>query len=71
MALSMLYIGLIMFLVARPLQRFIGRVVFGFDEGQQWITILAPIAIAISTSLALSVVPIELGRRRLQKLKES
>ncbi|HVR43805.1 MAG TPA: hypothetical protein VMS56_10220 [Thermoanaerobaculia bacterium] len=62
MALSMLYVGLMMFLLARPLQRLLLRLVFGMDlEQPGW---LAPVGLALAVSLAVSLVPIELAVRR-------
>lgn len=65
MALSMLYVGLMMFLIARPIQRFVMRIIFGIDErGPAW---LLPLAIAIGTSLLLAIVPVEIAVRRFRR----
>ncbi len=62
MAVSMLYVGTIMFLLARPFHRFLLRVVVGADGGElAWV---APLAGALALSLLVGVVPIEIAVRR-------
>lgn len=62
MAVSMLYVGTIMVLLARPFHRFLMRVVFGTGEGPLAWT--APLAGALVLSVLVSLVPIELAVRR-------
>lgn len=62
MALSLLYVGVVMFLLARPLWRFLLRRFFGFDEeGLAW---AFPLAAAIALSAALVIIPMEIAVSR-------
>lgn len=70
LAISMLYVGGMMFLLARPLQRFIARIIFGADPEALAVT-AAPVAAAIALSVVLCVIPMELARRTLDKLREN
>jgi ABC-2 type transport system permease protein len=70
LAISMLYIGGMMFLLARPLQRFIARIVFGAEAETLAVT-AAPIAAAVGLSVVLCIIPMELARRTLDKLREN
>lgn len=65
MALSMMYVGVVMFLMARPVQRFLMRIFFGFQEDQPLLLRTAPVAIAAALSLALTVLPLEVAGKRL------
>jgi ABC-2 type transport system permease protein len=65
LALSMLYVGMIMFLMARPVQRFLLRILFGFHEEQPLLARAAPVAIAAFLSLVLTFLPMEIASRRL------
>jgi ABC-2 type transport system permease protein len=67
LAVSMMYVGVIMFLMARPLQRFLMRVVFGFDETEPLLVRTAPVLIATVLSLLLMVLPLEFAARRLAR----
>ena len=59
MAASMLYVGTMMVLLARPFHRFLMRVVIGREATElAW---LAPLAGALALSLLVGVVPIELA----------
>ncbi|HEY0592268.1 MAG TPA: hypothetical protein VGF40_10910 [Thermoanaerobaculia bacterium] len=62
MAVSMLYVGTIMVLLARPFHRFLMRVVFGAGEGS--FASVAPLAGALVLSVLVGLVPIELAVRR-------
>ncbi|HUP64079.1 MAG TPA: hypothetical protein VM557_02210 [Thermoanaerobaculia bacterium] len=67
MAASMLYVGLIMFLMARPVQRLALRVIFGVtDDSAAW---LLPIVSAALISVILAVAPIELAAFRFKALR--
>jgi ABC-2 type transport system permease protein len=65
MALSMIYVGLTMFLFARPVQRLFFRYAFGVMDDSNLVIRVTPIAAAIAVSLLLIVVPIEIAQRRL------
>lgn len=67
MSLSLLYVGSMMFLFARPVQRFIVRMVFGVELDRTIWTIAAPILIGLAVSLVLAVLPLEIARVRLQR----
>lgn len=71
MALSMLYVGLIMFLMARPVQGFLLRVLFGFHEEQPLLARAAPVAAAALVSLALTLLPMEIASRRLARREQN
>jgi len=62
MALSLLYVGFMMFLMARPMHGFMLRVWFGVNDPRPTVVTLAPVATAIAVSIALCVIPIELAR---------
>jgi len=64
MALSLLYVGFMMFMMARPMHGFMLRVWFGVNDPRPLVVTLAPLLTAIAVSFALSVVPIELARVR-------
>lgn len=67
MAVSLLYVGLTMFLLARPIRRFLLLMILGFDEDLSVARRLLPVATAIGLSVLLSVVPLWLARRRLER----
>lgn len=66
MTLSLLYVGAVMFLFARPALRFFFRIFFGYEEPSDWVTRVTPLATALTLSLILVVAPIELAARRLR-----
>jgi ABC-2 type transport system permease protein len=62
MAVSMLYVGTIMVLLARPFHRFLTRIILGNSGGGlAW---LAPLGAALALSLLVALVPIEIAVRR-------
>ncbi|MGH9456640.1 MAG: putative ABC transporter permease subunit [Thermoanaerobaculia bacterium] len=62
MAISLLYVGSMMFLLARPVQRLLLRIVFGVDpEHPLWVT---PLLAGVFVSALLAIVPIEIAARR-------
>lgn len=67
MSLSLLYVGLMMVLFTRPVQRFVVRVLFGVELELSFWTTVGPIVIGLVISLALIFVPIEIARLRLQR----
>lgn len=66
MALSMLYVGVMMILVARPTHRFLFRMIFGLDEGTI-VQRFGPLTAAVGLSLALIALPVMIAERRLQR----
>ncbi|HXG57923.1 MAG TPA: hypothetical protein VNL91_02780 [Thermoanaerobaculia bacterium] len=62
MAVSMLYVAWVMFLMARPVMRYLFWRVFGADNA---VATAAPIAIALATSALLAAVPLLVAERRL------
>ncbi|MGA7616562.1 MAG: hypothetical protein WBX15_15425 [Thermoanaerobaculia bacterium] len=71
MAVSMLYVGLMMFLFARPVQRFLIHMIFGGDGQTRWIVGIAPIVIGVTTSAVLTVLPLRIAERRLAALRRA
>ena len=71
MASSMLYVGIMMVLMGRPLHRFIFHRLFGVMDGSSFVVIAAPVGMAILLSAALSVIPIELANRRISRAEEN
>jgi ABC-2 type transport system permease protein len=71
MAVSMGYVGTMMMLMARPVMRYFMVRVIGTGDGQGWIAVTMPIVIALTLSVALSVVPMRAAERRLTRIAES
>jgi len=65
MAVSLLYVGLMMFLMAKPMHGFMLKMWFGIENTQSFLAAAAPIAIALAVSLLLSICPIEVANWRL------
>jgi ABC-2 type transport system permease protein len=66
MAGSMLYVGLTMFLLARPVQRFFMRVVLGFGDDLSWWTDFLPVSIAVAVSIVVAGAPLLIAGNRLR-----
>jgi ABC-2 type transport system permease protein len=71
MAISMMYVGTMMVLMARPLMRYFTGRVLGLRGGSAWLGIALPIVIALTLSLLLSVIPMRLAEQRLSRTAES
>jgi ABC-2 type transport system permease protein len=71
MALSMLYVGAMMVLMARPVMSYFVGHFLGGSAGNGWIGVFLPIVIALTLSLALSVIPIRAAEYRLSHTAES
>jgi len=69
MALSMLYVGLMMFLMAKPMHGFMLRVWFGIEDTKSALAVAMPPTIALGVSLLLSIGPIEVANWRLVRRK--
>lgn len=67
MALSLLYVGLMMFLMAKPMHGFILRVWFGVEDPKPLFVAMTPVLIAVGVSLLLSVAPIEMAGFRARR----
>jgi len=67
MATSLLYICMMMMLLARPFQRFASRVIFGASNLDPFASAVVPVVIAVTVSLLLAVLPLELAGRRLEQ----
>jgi ABC-2 type transport system permease protein len=71
MALSMGYVGTMMFLMARPVTRYFLSSVLSMDEARGWIGTTMPIVIALTLSAALAMIPMRIAERRLTRIAES
>ncbi len=65
MALSLLYVGALMVLMARPVMRYVFWRIFGADHA---LSIVLPLTASVLLSAAMIVVPLLAGERRLQRL---
>lgn len=70
MAISMMYVGAMMILSARPMHRFMLRIIFGVQDERAAYLQALPLVIAIVLSLLLTLVPMELARRRISRPAE-
>ena len=66
MAVSMLYVGAMMLLMARPVMHYFFWRVFGQDR--DWMSGAVAVVIALTTSALLAVVPLAIAERRLIRL---
>ena len=71
MAVSMSYVAVIMIVMARPLMSYFLWRMFGVGVDRAWIVTAVPIAIALTTSLALSTIPLVAAEKRLARLSQS
>ncbi|HVT02237.1 MAG TPA: hypothetical protein VHL58_02550 [Thermoanaerobaculia bacterium] len=62
MGLSMLYVGGMMLLVARPMHRILLKVLLGLDDGSPLQSPIIPLVTCITVSTVLCVVPMALAR---------
>ncbi len=67
MSLSLLYVGLMMFLFTRPVQRFAVKMIFGIDLEPTFWTTAGPVVVGLFISAMLFAIPLELARSRLQR----
>lgn len=67
MGIAMIYIGAIMFLFARPTQRFFFRMAFGAELDERWVTSVTPVLAAVALSIALTVASLELAQLALRR----
>ncbi|HYM62363.1 MAG TPA: hypothetical protein VEZ11_15880 [Thermoanaerobaculia bacterium] len=71
MAVSLLYVGAVMLLMARPLTRYFFWRVFGVESDDSVLITALPVAVAVGTSLILIVFPLIAAERRLTRLGEN
>ncbi len=71
MALSLLYVGAMMLLAARPVMQYFFWKAFDVGYEWAWISAALPIAAAIGASLLLSVLPMLAAEKRLAQLDQS
>ncbi len=69
MAVSMAYVATVMVLMARPVMRYFARHVLGIHDQSGWLSLVAPIVIAVTLSAVLSVVSLAAAERRLSRSK--
>jgi ABC-2 type transport system permease protein len=67
MAVSMLYVGAVMVLMARPVTGYLFWRLFGVARGGTWIAAATPVVIAVTASFALTVFPLMAARARLER----
>ena len=70
MALSLLYVGTVMLLMARPIMRYLFWRMFDVSDEARWIATAVPLVTAVTVSIALSVFPIAIAERRLRRRDE-
>ncbi len=71
MALSLMYVGAMMLLAARPIMQYFFWRTFGIGYERPWISAALPIVIAVAASLLLSVFPMLAAEKRLAQLEQS
>jgi ABC-2 type transport system permease protein len=67
MAVSMLYVGAMMLLMARPVMGYLFWRLFGVPRGESWLVNVGPVVIAVTASFALAVFPLMAARARLER----
>jgi hypothetical protein len=67
MAVSLLYVGAMMFLMARPVTGYFFWRLFGVERAGSWIANVGPVVIAVTASVALVVFPLIAARKRLER----
>jgi ABC-2 type transport system permease protein len=71
MSISMLYVGFMMFLMARPIMRYLFSRVFGIRGDGAWIGAVLALVTALTVSILLAVIPLFAAERALTRLGES
>jgi ABC-2 type transport system permease protein len=71
MSLSLLYVGAMMLLMARPIMRYLFWRVFNFREGSDWIGVAIAVVTALTVSFLLAVIPLLAAERALTHLGET
>lgn len=68
MAVSLIYVGLMMVIMARPVVRYFFWRLLGVGYERTWLTIGLPILIAVAISATLALAPLMIAERRLAQL---
>lgn len=68
MAISLLYVGLMMTIMARPVARYFFWRLLGVPYERTWLTTTLPVTAAILLSIGLAVIPLGIAERRLARL---
>ncbi|HEV8661348.1 MAG TPA: hypothetical protein VGS96_22320 [Thermoanaerobaculia bacterium] len=71
MAVSLTYVGAMMLLAARPIMLYFFWKIFRVGYERPWIATAVPIAVAVTASILLAVVPLAAAERRLARLEQS
>src|SRR5688572_5171777 len=71
MAVALLYVGVMMIIMARPVVRYFFWRVLGIGDDFEWLSILIPLLVAVGLSVTLAALPIIAGERRLIRLGRS
>lgn len=71
MAVSLMYVGAMMVLAARPIMQYFFWRMFAIGYERPWVSAAVPIAAALGASLFLSVFPMLVAEKRLARLDQS
>ena len=71
MAVSLLYVGVMMVIMARPVARYFFWRLLGVPYERTWLTTTLPVVAAILLSAALAAIPLAVAERRLDRLRRS
>jgi ABC-2 type transport system permease protein len=71
MSISMLYVGFMMFVMARPIMRYLFARVFDIRGEQAWVGGAIALVTALTVSVLLAVIPLLAAERSLTRLGES
>ena len=71
MAISLTYVGSMMVLAARPIMQYFFWKVFRYGYERAWVATAVPIAIALTASVLLAVLPIAAAEQRLARLEQT
>ncbi|HUP47560.1 MAG TPA: hypothetical protein VNA04_02095 [Thermoanaerobaculia bacterium] len=71
MAISLLYVGVMMIIMARPVVRYFFSKFLGLTDERAWISVALPVAAAVALSAALAAAPLAAAEKRLAHLSHS
>jgi ABC-2 type transport system permease protein len=69
MAIALLYVGIMMVIMARPVMRYFFWYFLKLGSERPWISVAAPIALALALSATLALAPLFVAERRLSRLR--